>query len=158
MTVRFHAALWIVAIALAWLLGTPGLAPPSIQPAVDPEALRHGFALVDAQLMRIQANLLRTLAALISWADLAPVWLPILLAAAIDGLALRRARRCGLLCAPDLSRRWGCHALVVGCFAPILSVSLAAALAPWWIAAWAAGMSCLVAFTLSRVQGLGLRA
>lgn len=158
MTMRLHAALWIVAIALTWLLGAD--APDAVRwrPAADPELLRQGsWALVDADLARAEAHLARVLATLAEGAGLTPLWLPVVIAGVVDGLAARRARRYGLQPAPDVAFRWGCHALVVASFAPLLVAGTSTVATQWLVTAWGGATSGLLAFTLSRVQGLGKR-
>ena len=158
MTVRIHAALWIVAIALTWLLdaNVPDAIVP--RPGADSELLRQALsALVDADLARVEAHWARVLATLAAGADLMPCWLPVVIAGVVDGLAARRARRCGLQPAPDVAFRWGCHALVVANFAPLLVAGTPAVVTPWLVTGWAGATSGLLAFTLSRVQGLGKR-
>jgi hypothetical protein len=148
-----------VALALAWLVVGAGTELAGARAgAAGAEAIWKTFAaMLDVHMMRIQANMLRAALQLQSWADLAAAWSPVVLAGVLDGFAQRRARRCSLQAAPDVGLQLGRHALVALCFAPWLWASLDANLAPWGMGSWAIAVSASLSFTLSRVQGLGLR-
>lgn len=165
MSARAHAALWLAAIAVAWMscgMGTDVALETARAATRTPLADLVG-ALLDIQGARVRSNVLHAGVALRVWWQFAPVWLPVVIAGGVDGMAARRARRCGLEAAPDLGRRLGGHALVALGFAPVLWASVAAAFAaltafaPLVVSAWAIALSVALSFTLSRVQGLNLR-
>jgi len=159
MSLRVHGALWMAAVAMAWLLIDSGTLSASKAPGVgEPDPIRHVYsALMDFHLARIHDNVWRTVARLRWLAESMPVWAPIVVAGVLDGIAGRCARRCSLAPAPDLARLLSQHVVLVLACVPGLWASLDMPAPGWAVAAWAIASSASLSFAISRVQGLGER-
>lgn len=157
MSLRVHAAVWMAAVAMAWLLVDPGTLSPSKAAVVgDPDPVRHVYpALLELHVARIHGNVWRTVARLRWLAEAMPGWVPIVVAGILDGIAARCARRCGLAAAPDLARLLSRHVLLALACVPGLWASLDLPAPAWAVAAWAIALSASLSFAISRVQGLG---
>jgi len=83
------------------------------------------------------------------------VWMPIVAAGALDGLAMRRARRSRLAPASPVAVAVGSHALIALAFAPALWAALPLDAEPLALAAWALIASGTLSFTLSRAGAGG---
>jgi len=83
------------------------------------------------------------------------VWVPMVVAGAIDGLALRRARRSRLAAASPVALAAGGHALIALGFAPALWAALPLGAEPIALAVWALTTSATLSFTLSRTGAGG---
>jgi hypothetical protein len=85
----------------------------------------------------------------------AAMWLPVVVAGAIDGLAMGRARRSRHAPVSPLARAAGIHAVIALVFAPVLWAALPLDAEPLALAAWALATAAALSFTLSRMNGIG---
>jgi hypothetical protein len=77
-------------------------------------------------------------------------WVPMVVAGAVDGLVLRRARGGRLAAASPVAVAVGCHALIALGFAPVLWAALPLGAEPLALAGWALALAGTLSFTLSR--------
>jgi len=83
------------------------------------------------------------------------VWVPIVAAGALDGLALRHARRSRLAAASPVAVAAGIHVSIGLAFAPVMWAALPLDAEPLVLAAWALTLSGTLSFTLSRAGSGG---
>lgn len=158
MSLRVHAALWLAAIAMTWLLTDPGTLAEAMPARAGGDPAAHLLsALMDFHVARIHANVWRSCGRLRWLAESMPGWVPVVVAGILDGIASRRARRCGLAPAPDRARLLSRHVLIALACVPALWASLDMPAPGWAVAAWAIAVSAFLSFAISRVQGLGER-
>jgi hypothetical protein len=83
--------------------------------------------------------------------------LPLVVAGAVDGLAMRRARRSGRAAGSPVAGALGAHALVALMFAPLVWCALPLQTSAGAMALWLVATAAALAFTLSNAPGFDAR-
>jgi len=179
MSLRVHAGLWMALIAFGVVLGRVPVAASPASMRMDGRAAASGIDTLQTDgPLRLDASEAssRGLRGLRDGVDaIAQGWhdrlgeierdaislirpregLALIIAGAVDGMARRRSRRCGLAPLSAGSRAVSLHALVALAFLPAAWAAWLPLDLPGFNAPWAIAAAVAMSFALSRVQGVG---